>query len=142
MDVLSWMEKIPEEYKVDKRELGKVLLIASAAVFVVSVHSAMTLNSAIEGVHKTNNQLDDMSNIMQTQRFNQSMQALESTDTYEQVDIYGQFSAALKAFNTAEGAFDSMDRVSSDLKESYVTYQWLVLASILGGVAGAVIIYI
>lgn len=142
MDLVDQLERIPEKYRVDKRELGKVLLVASAAIFVVSVHSALTLNAAINEVDNTQSQLNEMEVIMESQSFNQSMSALESTDTYEQVDIYGQFSTAVDAFNSAEGAFNSMESVSEGLENSYGIYQWLVLTSILGMVAGAVIIYI
>lgn len=142
MELLEQVERIPDKYRIDKRELGKVLLIASAAVFVVSVHSALTLNAAIDEVEKTDSQLSEMEAIIESDSFNQSMQALESTDTYEQVDLYGQFSTALEAFNSAQNGFNSIDDVSEGLENSYSIYQWLVLISLLGCVAGAVIIYI
>lgn len=142
MDLLEHLEKVPEKYRIDKRELGKILLIASAAVFVVSVHSALTLNAAIEEVDKTDSQLSEMEAIIESDSFNQSMNALESTDTFEQVDIYGQFSTAVEAFSSAGQGFNSLDDVSQGLENSYTTYQWLVLISLLGIVAGAVIIYI
>lgn len=142
MDFVEQVERVPKKYRIDKRELGKVLLIASAAVFIVSVHSALTLNAAVDEVQKTDNQLSEMEAIIESDSFNQSMQALESTDTYEQVDIYGQFSSALEAFNSAEKGFNSLDNVSQGLENSYSTYQWLALISLLGCVAGAVIIYI
>jgi len=142
MDLVDQLERIPEKYRVDKRELGKVLLVASAAFFVVSVHSALTLNAAIDEVDNTESQLNEMQAVMESQSFNQSMNALEGTDTDEQVDIYEQFSTAVEAFNSAEGAFASMESISEGLENSYSTYQWLVLASILGMVAGAAIIYI
>jgi hypothetical protein len=142
MDLVDQLERVPERYRIDKRELGKVLMIASAAVFVVSVHSALTLNAAVEEVDKTDKQLSEMEAIIESDSFNRSMQALESTDTYEQVDIYAQFSTAVEAFNSANQGFDSLDNVSQGLENSYNTYQWLVLISLLGLVAGAVIIYI
>jgi hypothetical protein len=142
MDLVDWIERIPERYRVDKQELGKVLLVASAAAFVVSLHSAFTLDATIQQVDRTNSQFDELEVIMSSQSFNQSMEALESTDTYEQIDIYGQFSTAVDTFQTAEDGLESQEELSEGLDSSYETYQWLVLVSILGIVAGAAIIYI
>lgn len=143
MDLVDWIERIPEQYRIDQRELGKVLLVASAAIFVVSVHATFTFNAALQEVEQTNNQLDEMELVMNSQSFNNSMQGIQDlTDTAEQRNIYGQFSTAVEAFQTAEEGLDSIDRVEQGLESSYENYQWLALISLLGIVAGGAIIYL
>ncbi|MFB6241383.1 MAG: hypothetical protein ABEJ36_01100 [Candidatus Nanosalina sp.] len=142
MGYVEQFERIPERYRLDKRELGKVLVVASTALLVVSVHSVLVFQSTAEDVKKADKQLEKAQAVMSTSAFNQSMQAIGSIETFEEVNIYNQFRQASKAFSSAKNATSELSSARERIESSYELYQWLVLVSILGIVAGISVMYI
>lgn len=132
-------QKLRQKYSLDKKELGKVLFIASAAFLVISVHAAMEFQSSMEDIEQTNNKLEETSAIINSEGFQDSIEALE---TVRGTQIAPQFIQASEAFNSAEEAINETQETEERLKSSYNSYRWVVLASILGMVAGASIIYV
>ncbi|MFB6204396.1 MAG: hypothetical protein ABEJ75_01990 [Candidatus Nanohaloarchaea archaeon] len=142
MNPVEWIEHVPERYRVDKRELGKVMIVASTALLVVAVHSVFVFQDAMSDVNRAEEKLSTAEAKMSSSGFNQSLQAIQSLDTYEQVNIYNHFREAAESFSAAKEALNSIESASEHLEASYRLYQWLVLISILGEVAGFAIIYI
>lgn len=132
----------PERYRIDRRELGKVLLVASTALLVVSVHATLSFQDSLKDVKKVDQNLDQAEAIMDSRGFNQSLQAINSLETVDQVDIYNQFKQASNAFKQARAAIQSAETARDNLESNYEMYRWLVLISILGQVAGLAVMYI
>lgn len=141
MNPLNLLEH-PDRYSIDRRELGKVLLVASTALLVVSVHATLSFQDSMKDVQKVDRQLEQTEAIMDSRGFNQSLQAIDSLQTVEEVDIYNQFRQASDAFRQARQAVSSAETASDNLESNYELYRWLVLVSILGQVAGLAVIYI
>lgn len=131
--------ELEEKYFIDKREFGKVLLVASLAVLLVSVHAALEFQSASQNLDQMNEKFEETSGIINSESFNQSLQALE---TVRGTDIGPQFIQAAEAFRDAQGSIEDSREAEENLNSSFEIYQWLILVSILGTVSGAAIIYI
>ncbi|MFB6207744.1 MAG: hypothetical protein ABEJ69_00165 [Candidatus Nanohaloarchaea archaeon] len=142
MNPVDWIEHVPERYRVDKRELGKVMIVASTALLVVAVHSVFVFQTAMKDVRAADKQLEQADAIMSSPSFNQSMQAIDSIETFEEVNIYNQFQQASNAFHAANDAMVKVESARESMEANHELYQWLVLISILGEVAGVAVIYI
>ncbi|MFT4867939.1 MAG: hypothetical protein ACI9LV_000551 [Candidatus Nanohaloarchaea archaeon] len=127
------------DYTVNQEELGKVLLIASAALLVTSVHAALQFGDSHNKIQDLNQDLDRTQAVMNGEDFNESMEALESV---QGTQIGPRFSSAVEAFNSAENSIQTAEEVESDLDTASVIYQWLVLISIMGVIAGLSLLYI
>lgn len=139
MEARQKLSEISDRYSIDKREFGKVLTVASIAIFVVSVHSAMEFGKASEDLKKVNRGFDKTSGVINSEGFNQSIEALESL---KGTDIAPQFIRASKAFRSAQANLEKSEMAQNRLEESFETYRWLVLISILGTISGITVIYI
>lgn len=133
------LKQLKSQYSFDKKEFGKVLLIASASLFVVSVHSALVFDQAESEMRKVNNQFTEAKAIMDSPSFNNSLQALNSLKT---TDIGRHFTKVAKAFNKVKGSLNHMEQVEKDMSRSAELYRWLVLVSMAGMVAGGSLIYV
>lgn len=139
---LNWFEKVPDRYQWDRNEFGRLLIVVSVAVLILSIHSVTVLQTSIDDVGDSTKKIERAQGIMNSQGFNQSLQAIESIETYEDVDISNQFVQASSAFQAAANAMESIDETEDQLRLNLAIYRWLVLMSILGIVAGAGIIYL
>lgn len=142
MASLNWFERIPDKYQWDRREFGRLLVVVSAAIMILSLHSTVVLQSTINDIGETGEELDRAQGMMNTQGFNQSLQAISSLETYEDVDVSNQFTQASSAFQVAFNSTERMDETENQLKANLDLYRWLVLISILGVVAGIAEIYL
>lgn len=142
MNPVSWLEHVPERYRVDRRELGKVLIVASTAILFMSIHSILVVQSAMKDVKTAQDSLKEADARMSSQAFNESLQAIKSLDTYDQVDIYNHFRQAGDAFTAARNTVDEVEAAADRLERNFHMYQWLVVISLLGEVAGIAVIYL
>jgi len=136
---MAKLRKALDEYTVDQNELGKILLIASTALLVVSVHAALQFQNSYDQMNEVNKQFDKTEGIVESQSFNDSLEALNSVKGSE---IASKFTTAAKAFQEAKTAIEASEAAETNLENNVETYKWLVLISILGEVAGVSIIYI
>lgn len=127
------------DYTVNQEELGKILVIASAALLVTSVHAALQFGNSHEKVEDLNQELDKTQAVMQSEDFNESMEAIESV---QGTQIGPRFSSAVEAFNGAENSIHKAEEAESDLQTASTVYQWLTLIGIMGIIAGLSLLYI
>ncbi|MFT4892367.1 MAG: hypothetical protein ACI8Z7_000139 [Candidatus Nanohaloarchaea archaeon] len=127
------------DYTINQKELGKVILIASAALLVTSIHASLQFQDSHAKIQQLNQDLDRTEGVMQSEDFNDSIEALESV---QGTQIGPRFSSAVEAFNSAENSIQNAESVESDLETSYNIYQWLVLIGIMGVIAGFSLLYI
>ncbi len=134
-------ERLEERYTVDRREFGKILVIASTALLVLSLHSALSFQSALSQVEKVNRDFDKARGIIESPGFNDSLEALQSVKGGGS-QITNQFVTASNAFLEARDALERSEKAEDDLEGTYQQYRWLVLIAVLGEVAGIAVIYI
>jgi hypothetical protein len=133
------VQELEYDYRFDKKEFGKIMIIASLAVLAVSLHALFTLNSAVEQASNSTEKLEKTAALVGADSFQQAMEALAATGATIQGQSIGEVIADLEyASNSVEG----ISELSSELSEAQKTYQWTVLAGILGLVVGITSIYI
>lgn len=123
----------PSDYSLDQRELGKLLFVASAAVFVVSAHSALKFRDSANELDKMNRKLDRVQGIMEGESFQESFEALSQRGLDE---IVAEVDTAVTAFESASSSFNRSEQVQEDIESSYELYRWIVLTSIVGMTVG------
>jgi len=131
--------ELHEEYGIDQQEFGKIMVIASLALFIASVPSALTLQQTHDDIRQVNQNFDPIQGVLDSDRFQRNIDTLDSR-------VGGQLG------NSISQVVDSLDDTRSDMKkleetetklqERADTYKWLSLISILGIVSGVVTIYI
>jgi hypothetical protein len=137
-DMGEKIEKLRQEYTLDTAELGKIMLISSITLFIISVHSTLTLQESSKQADQLHNSLEKTDAIINSQDFNDSLDALEDT---QGTQIAPRFIKAAEAFRNAQNTTQTADEMRKDLENTTKVYQWTTLISILGAVAGAVILY-
>lgn len=121
-------------YTLDRSEMGKVLVVASTTLMVVSGHAVLQLSATESKLSDSYDTAEQVSNTVNTRGFNRSLRTLASfqagTDASRQV-------------RTLLSAASSMRETSSEIAESEQTieetkemYQWLVLLSGAGLITG------
>jgi hypothetical protein len=133
------IQEMEYDYSFDKKEFGKIMIIASLAVLAVSLHALFTLNTAVEQASNSTERLETTAALVGSDNFQQTMDALADTGATIDGQSIGQLIADLEyASNSVEG----ITELSSELNEAQKTYQWTVLIGILGLVVGITSIYI
>lgn len=133
------LRTVLSEYQLDKRELAKSLIVASVALLFFSSFAILSLRSNNEELKEVQQNLDSISNEINSQEFNSSLQALEDIKT---TPIGNQFVEVTETMRETKNKLNGVSEVSSNLKSTYKTFQWVFLASILGLAAGVTIIFI
>lgn len=131
--------ELHEEYGIDQKELGKIIIIASLALMVASIPSALTLQKAHDQVKAANNDYNQVQGIIQSDRFQSNMKTLQSRVGGNIGRTISQIAEALRDSNEN---MEKLEGTESNLEERADTYRWLSLISILGLVSGIVTIYV
>lgn len=138
-EVATRLEEVRHEYGVNTVEFGKILIIASTAMFVVSAHAVLTFKSASESLEDSNSELDRAYSVIDSDGFQNMLNALDSIGSSS---VRNQLDTARSAFEGAGTAMESSRETEKMLENRYRTYQWVTLASILGIVAGVAVIFV
>jgi hypothetical protein len=133
------MEDVHEHYGVDQRELGKLMVVVSTTLLVVSAHAALSFKEAADSMESVNNELDTVSGIVNSQNF---QQALDVISSFNSQSISSQVGTFVSAFQGLETSIQDSNQVEQSLRDKYRLYQWLALVAIMGEVAGFAIIYL
>ena len=124
------------DLKVNQRELGKVLLIASTVLLVVSLHSFYSFSEIETGVTDLNQEADETVALLNSETFNNSLQALRDVNA---LDINRKVGTIAEGMSNVRSSLQETQGVVQVAENSKETYQWLSLISILGIISGAVL---
>lgn len=139
MNLKNKINELEYDYTLDEKELGKTLIIVSFTLLMFSIHTILVMQPAIEEARTTDERLNQLDQVVNTDEFNQSlnaMQDLQSTDVGEQLDY------ALQTFQGMQVTVEGQEEIYQDLERTNTRYQWLVLVGLLGIIAGVSIIYV
>lgn len=137
-NIRNLIQRFSENYFFDRMEFGEVLTVASAAILVVSLNSALLMQNSLEEVKDVNQEFEELDAIMSTDNFQSSMEALETTA----VEISQDFQRVYTGFQALNSSTESVSQLEKNLENRYEFYRWLILISLLGIVAGISLIYI
>ncbi|MFB6213089.1 MAG: hypothetical protein ABEJ07_00790 [Candidatus Nanohaloarchaea archaeon] len=133
------MEDARRHYGVDQRELGKLMIVVSTTLLVVSAHAALSFRSAAESVESLNSELDTVSGIVNSPNFQTAVDVISSLNSQA---VTQQVNALTSAMQGLESSVQSSREVEQSLRDRYEMYQWLALVAVMGEVAGFSIIYL
>jgi hypothetical protein len=138
-DLKQKIRDIEYRYWFDKKEFGKIVIIASLSMLIVSVHAIYTIDSAVEQASNSTERLETTAALVSSNGFKQSMNSLAGTG----VTIQGQsISEVVSDLQYASESVEGIEELSSELERARTTYQWTTLIGLLGLVAGITSIYI
>ena len=139
MDLKQKIQDIEYSYWLDKREFGKVMIIASLSILVVSIHAIYTVNGAVEQASNSSERMESTAVLVSSDSFQNSMENFADTGA----TIGGEpISEVVSDLQYASESVQQVNELSQDLEQARTTYQWTVLLGILGLVAGITAIYI
>lgn len=138
-DLREIEQEIASRYSFDRKEFGKIVLIASASMLVVSAHAALVFTEAESEVDNVNQEFTEVEAMMDTEGFNDSLEALNSLQT---TSVGTRFAKIATAFNRLGDSFTSLEETDQNLSRNAEMYRWLVLVSILGLATGGALMRI
>ena len=133
------LEELEHDYTLDQIELGKIIIIASLTLLIISVHTLMQLQPAMEEAETAEQRLSQLDSVVNTAQFNDSLQALQDLEGTSMGD---RMEYALSTFEGMQVTVQDQKNIYSQLEKTHETYQWLVLISIIGLVTGIAVIYV
>ncbi len=135
----TFLKTLPNRYNLDRVELGKIMVIASTMLLVVSVHSVYVLDSSLEQLEQSNQELETSSNILSDSDF---QSAINSLGDIQGSNIDQQIAMVAEGFVDADQALERLEETEEDLEDTKEMHQWLVVTSIVGIVAGVSVVFI
>lgn len=133
------LEELEHDYTLDQIELGKIIIIASLTLLIISVHTLMQIQPAMEEAETAEQRLSQLDSVVNTAQFNDSLQALQDLEGTSMGD---RMEYALSTFEGMQVTVQDQKNIYSQLEKTHETYQWLVLISIIGLVTGIAVIYV
>jgi len=130
---------IREEYVIDQRELGKMITIASLALMVASIPSAITMQSAKEDIGQVNQDLTQIQSVVSSDDFRNNLETLQNRIGGNVATTLGRVMEGMEQTNQS---INNLEATQERLDSRAETFRWLSLISILGVVAGATTMYI
>ena len=121
---------------IDQQELGKILLIASFTLFLVSLHAFYSLSDIEQGLQDVNGEVSQTSAVLNSNSFNSSLQALRQVNA---LNVESKVVRIIEGMNKANQALQSSEQLEKNVEGSKSTYQWLSLISLLGFVSGLIL---
>jgi hypothetical protein len=137
--IIEKINDLEYDYRFDQKEFGKIMIVASLSLLVVSVHSLYTINGAVEQASNSTERLDTSASLISSDSFQQSMQSLAATGATIDGQGIDQLIADLEY---ATSSLSEVEELSNSLENAQTTYQWTVLIGMLGMVVGITSIYI
>lgn len=137
--VIGGTKDLREEYRIDQKELGKIMFISSLALLVTSAPAALTLQDTYSTVESANNDLNQVQSIISSDGFQRNLQVLNERVSGDLGSTIEQISSGMERTNTS---LQRLESTETKLEEQANTYRWMSLISIMGMVAGIVTIYI
>lgn len=132
------LKQLHREYGLDQQELGKIILISSLAIFVVSAPAALTLQETHDEIQSVNTEMDDVQGMINSNTFQQSLNNVEN--------IGGSLARNIQVISqdlrAANSSISELESTENTLGQRAQTYKWISLISLLGIISGLVTIYV
>ncbi|EGQ43315.1 MAG: hypothetical protein J07AB43_13060 [Candidatus Nanosalina sp. J07AB43] len=121
---------------VDQQELGKILLIASSTLLLVSIHAFYSVSDIEQDLQELDGEMTQTSAVLNSDGFNSSLQALRDVNA---LNVQAKIVRIIEGMNKASDTLQSSNQLEKNAEGSISTYQWLSLISLLGFVSGLIL---
>lgn len=138
MDLKKKFQEFEYRHRIDQREVGRILLVASTTLLIFSLHGVVNLSSSAESLDSLESNYSSVSSMVGTEEFNDTVQALEDVQGGE---IGQRMQYTADVFRGLQGTSSSIQSAAEEVDSLTDMYRWLVLLSVLGIVAGISLIY-
>lgn len=132
------LKELHREYGLDQQELGKIILISSLAIFVVSVPAAITLQETHDQVSSVNTDMDEVQGMINSNTFQQSLTSVEAVGG----SLARNIQVISEDLRNANASISELESTETTLGQRANTYKWISLVSLIGIISGIVTIYI
>lgn len=139
MGLKNKIQDIEYEYTLDENELGKTMIIVSFTLLLFSIHTILVMQPTIEEARTTEERLNQLDQVVNTQQFNQSLNAMQDLQS---TSVANDIGYALQTFQAMQDTVGQQEEIYQTLEKTNTRYQWLVLIGLLGIIAGVSIIYV
>ena len=123
----------------DKQELGKITLIVSITLLLSSIHAYRGFDQAEQELEMVNSNLSKTSELINSDRFEEGMDAVSSIRGYNPSQIFEQ---VLESFRTTNNTIENTEDALDIIENRKETSQWYSLIGVIGIVAGITLIRI
>ena len=97
---------------IDQQELGKILLIASFTLFLVSLHAFYSLSDIEQGLQDVNGEVSQTSAVLNSNTFNSSLQALREVNA---LNVESKVVRIIEGMNKANQALQSSEQLEKNV---------------------------
>jgi hypothetical protein len=132
------LQKFEYRHRIDQREIGRVLLVASTTLLIFSLHGVVNLSSGAKSLDSLESNYSSVSSMVGTEEFNDTVKALEDVQGGE---IGRRMQYAADVFRGLQVTSGQIESAANSVNSLADMYRWLVLLSVLGMVAGISLIY-
>nr|EGQ40677.1 MAG: hypothetical protein J07AB56_14070 [Candidatus Nanosalinarum sp. J07AB56] len=122
------------EYTLDRAEMGKVLIVASATLLVVSAHAVLQFSATESRLSDAYADSQRASSVVESQSFNRSLRTLASFQAGTQISR--QVRTLVDTASAMETASQDIQEARQNLGDKREMYQWLVVISVAGLATG------
>lgn len=132
--------RVHARYGIDKIELGKIMIIASTTLLLVSIYAFTSLQSAHTEIKQVDDSMEQAQVVVNDPRLQDSLEAVERINdgSYFKNSMEG----LINAIEQIDGSINQIESAERQLKKEAEMFQWLALIGILGNVAGIAAIYV
>lgn len=130
------VEDLFDRFSVNQKELGKVLIIASFTLLVVSLHSFYVLNDIETGASEMEEEVDRTVTLLESDQFNSSLEALRDVEAF---GVQRKVETVIAGMNDVQSSLSKPDNLTEQARESKEAYQWLSLIGLLGLISGLIL---
>lgn len=131
------MGKFPE-VGIDQKEMGKILIIASCSLLVVSLHAFYSFHTIEDEISNVTDQADETMAVLQSDQFQSSLEALRDVNA---LSVDRNIQTITEGMSQVASSLENSREISERAENSKRTYQWLTLLSILGLISGLVLFF-
>lgn len=132
--------RLHARYGIDKVELGKIMIIASTTLLLVSIHAFTSLEAAHSQIKKVDDSMEQAEVVVNDPRLQDSLEAVEKINDGSY--FKNSMTSLIKAVEQMDSSINKVKSAEKHLKKEAELFQWLALIGILGNVAGIAAIYI
>lgn len=136
MKIKNPFPQATQKININQQEIGKMLTLVSLTMLIFSSITLVTLQDINQDLQDVESNYSQINTLIQTQDFQQGIEDLQTEEISDEA-----LSATLILTNALENTSD-LSETSQQLEETHETYQWMILISILGIIAGITTIYI
>lgn len=136
MKVKNPANNLKEKINLNQTDLGVIIMVTSLTVLIFSTATLFTLQDTNETLQQVESNYTQINTAIDTENFQQGLEDLET----EQISDEAVRSTLI--LSNALQSTTELTQAQQEVEQTQENYQWLILLSILGIIAGITTIYV